>query len=331
MLEGNEVERAISTRGFSELGVDELIDGVVRAPRLCTVALTHRPDLVARPEVWLHDIAQIDAAFIALEKAPQMQMAGLAAMIAAKRDDLAARAVRELGALNVLQVVATLFGAAAGDQRRFGKWLTAATYEPASVAQFLADEQTGSGALLSAIAHLLPPDAVPNDYGIDPWLTAVRGLDRAASGDASLFLCAYLLSRALGSRSRDPGELAQISFEPIHVAASGNRLPEEAWQVLEDRLPRSFSWFDWDRCPRIRAAVGDLFIERELSPQAFAQIAKDDEIFAMLVETVARNRRGRDFLKRVRHWMRDENMQAHAARIKTIEKFVDWDTRSSFS
>lgn len=323
MLEGNDLQYAITASGFAALRVDELIEGVVRAPSLSSVALAHRPELVAQPKFWSRDIAPIDAAFAALAMSLELRTAGLTAMIVANRDDLALRAVREFGPVDVLQVVATLFEASTNDRRSIGQWLAVASSEPAAVAQFLAVEQTRSWALLSAIAHLMPPDAVPNDYGVDPWLIAVRALGEVAPGDASLFLCAYLLSRALGSRSRNPGELAQISFEPIHMAASADRLPDKVWQVLENRLPWSFNWFVWDRCPRIRTAVGNLFVEQELSPQLFAEIANDDGLFAMIAETVAVSSRGRRFLKRVSRWMRDENMQRHATRIRMIEKLID--------
>ena len=323
MLEGNDLERTISASGFATLGVDELINGVMRAPRLSTVALTHRPELVTRPEFWSRDIAPVDAAFTALAGAPEFRTAGLTAMIAANRDDLAMKAVREIGPLHVLQIVAPLFDSTTSDRRGLGQWLAAAASEPETAARFLADGQTRSWELLSAIAHLMPPDAVPNDYGIDPWLIAIRASDGSASGDARLFLCAYLFSRALGLRSRNSGELVQMSFEPIHMAASADRLPDQAWRVLEYRLPWSFSWFIWDRCQRIRAAVSDLFVERDLSAQLFAQIANDDRVFAVTAETVARSSRGRHFLKRVRRWMKDENMQHHASRIHMIEKLID--------
>jgi hypothetical protein len=176
--------------------------------------------------------------------------------------------------------------------------------------------------MLSTIAHLVSPDTVPNEYGIDPWLIAVQAANNSTTDEISLFFCAYLLSRALGWRSRNPGELAQIGFEPIYIAARADRLPGDAWRVLEHRLPWSFKWFDWDRCPRILAAIGNLFVDRKLSPELFAHIASDDRVFATVAETVARSSRGRNFLKQVSRWMIDEGVQRYTARIRTIEDLI---------
>jgi hypothetical protein len=323
MVEGSDLHRSISASTFAALRVDELIDGIARAPMLSSVALAQRPELVAQPELWSRDMAPVDAAFGALASSPELRTAGVTAMIVANRDDLAMRAIREIGSFNVLQVLASLFDIATGDRRSLRPWLLAAASEPATVAQFLANGQCRSWRLLSAIAHLMPPDSVPNDYGVDPWVIAARAADGSTSGDTSLFLRAYLLSRALGSRSHSPGELAQLGFEPIYIAASAEQLPDEAWRVFEYRLPWSFKWFDWDRCLRIRAAVAGLFVDRELSFELFAQIASDDRVFAATAETVARSGRGRNFLKRVRRWMKDESTQRYAARIRVIERLVD--------
>ena len=137
-----------------------------------------------------------------------------------------------------------------------------------------------------------------------------------------MFLRAYFLSRALGPRSRNPGELAQIGFEPVYIAARADRLPDDAWRVLEHRLPWSFKWFEWDRCPRILAAVGDLFVDRKLSLELFAQIASDDRVFTTVAETVARASRGRNFLRQVCRWMMDVDTQRYATRIRAIEDCI---------
>lgn len=323
MLEGNDLERSISEGGFEALSVDELVGGVIRVPSLSTVALRHRPELIARPEFWSHEIAPIEDAFAILTGAPELRMAGLTAMVAAHRDDLAARAVREIGALEVLQVMALLFDANPGDRVHLGQWLVASTSELETVARFLTDGKPRSWDLLSKVASLLPPDAVPNDYGSDPWWVAVQASDRSTSGDTTLFLFAYILSRALGHRSRNSGELAQFSFESMYLSAAADRLPDQAWRVLEYRLPWSYYWSPWDRCKRIRSGIADLFVDRELPAQLFAQIAIDDQVFEVTAETVAKTTRGRRFLNRVLRWMRDESTQHYATRIRMLERLID--------
>ena len=312
--------RSILTGAVAAMSVDELIDGIKRAPTLADGALAQRPELVAQSAFWSRDSVPVDSAFAAIANAGELRSSGITAIITAGRLDLAARTVREFGSLNVLEVLSSLFDTA--DRQRFGPWLTAAASEPATTAQFLASGKAHSLAMLSTIGHLMSPDTVPNDYGVDPWLIAVQAANKSATDEISLFLRAYLLSRALGSRSRNPGELAQIGFEPVYIAARADRLPDDAWRILEHRLPWSFKWFDWDRCPRILAAVGDLFVDRKLSTELFAQIASDDRVFTTAAETVARTSRGRNFLRQVCRWMMDVDTQRYATRIRAIEDCI---------
>lgn len=320
MVEGSDLHQSIFTGAVAAMSADELIDGITHTPALADRTLGQRPDLLSQPAFWSHGSASIDSAFAAMTNVEELRSSGIAAIFAAGRHDLAIRTVREFGALNVLEVLGSRFDAA--DRQRLGPWLTAATSEPTTIAQFLASGQSHSWAMLSAIAHLVSPDAVPNDYGVDPWLIAVQAANNSTTDEISLFFRAYLLSRALGWRSRNPGELAQIGFEPIYVAARAGRLPGDAWRVLEHRLPWSFKWFDWDRCPRILAAIGDLFVDRKLSPELFAHIASDDRVFLAVAETVARSSRGRNLLKQASRWMIDYGAQRYTPRIRAIEDLI---------
>lgn len=323
MLEGNDLQQTVSKSGFTALAIDELIDGIVRLPSLAAVALSHRPELVSRHEFWSADIAPVDAAFAALRGgSDNLRTLALRAAIAARRDDLAGRAVHEFGGIAVLRVVADLLDTTSVDRGGAAPWLAASATDPAVVGEFLTGGGSRSWALLAALAHRVRPDAVPDRDGIDPWLVSARTLEGLPSGDNSLFLCAYLLTRALGRRSHSSGELAQLTFEPIHVAAAASLLPDEAWWMLEPRLPWGLSWFYSDRCSRIRMAVVDLFVERDLPPRLFAEIARDDRLFALAAETMARNARGRRFLKHVCRWVQDESGQS-TTRIRIIESLIN--------
>ena len=319
LLEAGERQRAVVEGAIATLSIDDLIDGLLQAPQLSSVVLSRRPDLLTSENFWRRDLAPVDLAFLTLADRPEIRTAGVAAMIVANRDDLAPRAIREVGALDVLRPISTQFHTPGSERQHLVNWIGVAVSDPTTVAQFLAEQKASSWAFLSTIAALVPPDAVPNDYGVDPWLLAVQAASRSDPSDAPIFLSAYLLGRALGVRSRNPGELAQIGFEATYKAASTNRLPDDAWKVLQSRIPLSLNWLEWDRCPRIRAAVGELFVHRDLSPQLFADIAKDDQLFATLADIVARSSRGHHFLKRVRRWMKEYDPTRYARRIRIIE------------
>jgi hypothetical protein len=322
LLDGGERLRSVAESGFALLSTEDLLDGLARVPQFYPVALARRPDLVASSSFWSASNAPVEAAFARLASEPELRISSVKAMIAARRGDLAPRIIREFGASMVLRIVASKFRTGNADRGALADWLATAVSDLATVAKFLAEESDLSWDLLSDIAIRLPPDAVPNEYGVDPWILASAAAGRAETTGVPPFLGAYLLTRALGRCSHSPGELAQLGFEPTHRATSANQLPQEAWRLLEPRLPSSWSWFDWDRCLRIRAAVGDLFVDRELSPGLFANITGDDRLFAVLAEAIAHARRGREFLQRVRRWMKGCKSGSYDRRIPLLEKLI---------
>lgn len=287
-------------------GEASLAEGLRRCPPLTPYALAHRPELVAEPIFWSTDVAIADDVFTTISRSPQLRLPALAAMIRARRDDLSMRATREFGADQILLAVAHEICSDGEPRGGLDQWIKAAVSDLPAVARFLGGGTAFPRFLLVRIAHEIAPDALPNDNGTDPWLIAARNATGSVSEDNSLFLGAYLLSRALGSRSLSPAELVQLTFDSIHRAAAGSLLPERAWHVLEHRLPSFWFWLNWDRCLRIRTAVVRLFVDHDLAPEIFARITKDDALFETLVRSAGNTNRGRDFLVRVKQAMKNE-------------------------
>ena len=321
LLEGEDKLRVVLQHTFETLPLSELAKGLRRAPTLAHAALTYRPELVTEPKFWAQDLKIEDDAFAVIARLDEARSAAVAALVAAQRDDLATRVVGQCGPAMVLDVVRSALEHAP-ERRGLTRWLSVAASDPLAVSQYLATGSEKPPTILVALARKLPPDVVPNEIGADPWLIAAQGtIGPVSEGDAA-YLNAYLLSRALGSRSRSAAELTQLGFEAIHMAAASDRLHDEAWQLLKPRLPSSTFWREWDRCRRIRAGVVDLFVDRDLAPQVFARIAKDDKLFMDLATAAAGNGRGRRYLKRVRRAMKNESQSEFTVRIRWIEKLL---------
>lgn len=240
-------------------------------------------------------------------------------MLAAGRSDLAPRAVQEFGSRSILQALSASWDTI-GDN--VNAWVYASVGNSSGVAEFLATQSSIPRPMLYGLARALPPDAVPNDVGEDPWVishgNAVGTIDEAASS----YLAAYLLSRALGLRSRCPGKLAQLGFESTHAAAASNLLPEVGWQLLEPRLPRPTFWLYWDRCHRLRVGVADLFVDRDLPPGLFLRLCKNNYLFSQVSTEATDSRRGRNYLKRVRRLMEEKFDPGLAARAGIIDDLL---------
>lgn len=250
----------------------------------------------------------------------ELHLPVLEAIIIAGRDDLAPRCVRLFGSFAVMRVIAPQVDQDRG--KKFAHWIRESTYDRYAVAEILVSNIPFPKMFLIALARILDPDAVPNEYGADPWWLAMNHATGSVSADDLIFLNGYLFCRALGSVSRNAADLARLSFETIHHAVACNRLPYDLWQSLEKRLPMTFLWFDWGRCPRLRSAVVDLFVDRGLAPEAFAHLVDDDHLFFELAKQSCRTSRSRHFLKKVCRVLENEPDDRSFQRISYIQQLL---------
>ena len=107
----------------------------------------------------------------------------------------------------------------------------------------------------------MDPDAVPNEYGEDPWLKAMEMSSDSNDVAGEDYLAAFLLNRALGWNSRSIGRLMFFCVQRVHQALAVERLDWNAWNLVQRRLPWASPWKAWDRCGRVRLAVVDKFVD----------------------------------------------------------------------
>ncbi len=310
------VEQTIDT-----LPGNTLADGLKRSPILMTIVLSRRPSVVTEPTFWLLDNVGSDEVFRVIEQEDGLALPAVGAMIAAGRNDLVHQAVQRLGAFRILQAIALQYESGTASAA-LASWMLEATRDRHALAQLLSGDTLLPRAFLAALVQVTDADDVPNDFGTDPWLAAMENATGPLTSDAKVTLNAYLLCRAFGTRSRNAAELAQIGFESTYRAAESNCLSSNSWKALERRLPWSLFWFDWDRCPRLRAGIVALFVGQDLSPQVFAHIVHDDGLFAEIAKATEREVHGRDFLERTYWELKNETGNRSDYRIRVIEDLV---------
>ena len=198
-------------------------------------------------------------------------------------------------------------------------WVRLAVLNRVAVAEVLRNGTIRKRSTLESIARLTWPDDVPNEVGEDPWCAAARDTQDAAAGPTPVYLSAYWFSRALGGRSLTPERLLMFSFHDVYEATRKSSIPDDAWHLVERRLPWAMPWLQWDRCDRIRTAVVRTFLERELSPDAFGRLTESDDTFAALVSTARPTERGRAFLRRVQAALQQErDQETYAGRLALL-------------
>jgi hypothetical protein len=312
------VGRVVIDRLLAELPLAELTGMLKAVPELTAQTISSRAEVLGDPHFWA-DAGGLD---VALEAARTHghQASAVAAMVVSRRSNLAGQAVQIFGGKVTLDALNSI-----ADMKpdTLAGWVKEAARDIYAVASFLAEQSSVHRDILHLLSLALPPDAVPNEYGDDPWCSAWLNSTGMIDDSAMTHLMAYLLTRALGQRSRSPAELAQVALELTHDAASAGRLTEDDWRILEPRLPLSLFWLGWDRCQRIRVAIVNLFVARDLSTFSFAKLAKSDQLFHSLAEIAAQSYRGQKYLTRVLTTLRNLNDPSVGRRLMALEKLLD--------
>lgn len=312
--------RLIAERALSAATNSDLVSALRTAPSLAAVVLERRPHLTAEPALWAYDLGVSDEGIQAMVQMPDRQP-GLAAIFTARRSDLATAATQALGPQDVLAAVANGMLRSELTSADGERWVRAAA-DPGAVAQIFVKSPGLPLGFLALVSRVLGPDDLPNDYGDDPWCVAVqRGLGQLPEQENNQFR-AFLLARSFGQRSRNQAQLTRLGFEATHAAAAVNRLDDRSWRWLDERLPRSMFWYNWDRCQRLRAGVVSLFVERHLSPETFGRLVVDERLFELLAEQAARSWSGCAFLKQVRQALMNAQDTSGFTRRYLIEQLL---------
>lgn len=322
LLDDTTGRRPIAERAIAKLSTGALVEGMGQDPALAATLLRMRPDVTTTPEFWSLRSASDPEILQAIAQRPEAMGSIVAALIAAKNAPI--RAVcKAIGNDVMLRAVIGFMDTAnnAGLAASAKSWLLEASSDANVVAKVLAEQFIRSRSTLEAQAEAVSPDFVPNSYGDDPWLVAWNGITHGAAGSPPVYLSCFLLARALGRRSRNQADLIKLSFEKVYSAAQRSEIPDTAWRLLDDRLPRSYFWQHWDRCQRLRSGVIEAFSDRLLSPEAFVTLTENQTLFYQLVDLARDSYSGRKYLRHVSKSITDSSRND---RLRMIEEKSDW-------
>ena len=243
----------------------------------------------------------------------------VSALMDAGRDDCSMIAVTRFG---IAPVVAALSRLHVSGIRSAMGWVRTIARQTDDLAEGLAAGTIWHRPLLFALAEVLDPDAVPNSIGTDPWVTAVERSKTSGDVHGEDLLAAWLFTRARGWRSRSAGRLFFLSVQRLHEAMASGRLTEDVWRVAKPRLPNGSIWRDWDQCEKLRHAVVDSFIDRDLPWIEFGTVVNDGKLWKELVDLAADTSRGRRYLDKVRSALRCGGEAWWAERARLIDRKI---------
>lgn len=276
-----------------------------------------RPDLRDMPAFWALAEVRFPTDLLGIHLTDSAVDALLRGM---GRETAMRSAVHLLGSIRVLDMLQSRSLAKDWDPSEL-RWVQHCVKDTREVAEFLSRGQIPSVKILLAFTGLLEPDAVPNQYGEDPWYTALIKV-RGQTGTLPIRLAAYGFARALGWSSKNVAELLQLTFEQLHTAVASSMLEETQWQLIEPRLPWVTEDKRWNRGMRLRNVVVGVFMDRRLWARSFAFLTTNNDVFIALMEEAADRWGGRGFLKSVEESLVNEHDAPSLARRELIQLFV---------
>ncbi|MCK1538241.1 MULTISPECIES: hypothetical protein [unclassified Bradyrhizobium] len=302
---------AIADRAIAALPPTALIEGVSSMPDHLFELLEARPDLATEPAFWSLQGASGSDVLRLVGSSPGRADDTIEAMIASG-GSLARAAQTAFGSDRVLRRLLARSGDLAIDGGTRAEWLSAIASDSDAVARVLVEEWLDDAQTLEAIARSVSPDSIPNAFGDDPWLVAIRRLSAPLQ---NAYLASFLLIRGLGRRTLQSVDLVQATFDVVYDAAEKRILPDDAWRILDRRLDRSYWWEDWDRCVRIRHTVVSMYLDRGIDALAFVRITERDDFFVALISALSEKYGSQRYLKWMRNRMGDAGIDGERLRV----------------
>lgn len=300
--------------------IDALLSESVNTSSLAALLLAVRPDLAASVEFW--DRTQAWPTAMRSDSFDLADRPILRAMILGLHEEGAiASALQEVGASAIIDGIADV-GAQRIQAPSLNAWLRLACADTDAVARFLSQVRPPLTGIVFAISQQLHPDAVPNDYGDDPWYIALSHIQNGPQ-ELSIELLTYGFRRALGWRSRSVPPLLTLTFEAIHRAAEMQNIPNECWEKIEGALPTVKLSETWDRGLRLRKAVAKLAVDLRIEATAFVELTGSEPLFKALLDEVWNEWGGRRYLKDVRGNLQGSHSSMHRKRYRLIDDYID--------
>lgn len=282
--------------------------------------LSVRLDLTEVAEFWVRTQARasdIQRAGVRLQDEAQLQAAVLGLSDPAAIESVA----HSFGSSAVLNCLQRL-RADQQEVHHLQKWVKQACRQVGDVAGFLAHSKAPNPQLVMAIANELRPDAVPNDYGVDPWYTALAEM-RDAWHQLPLELLAYGFRRAQSWRSKSIGPLLRLTFDALHRAATDGELAGPSGAYLSDSLPWVRSADAWDIALRLRLGVAKRCVDTPVAAEDFIRLTSVDHLFGLLLEETWRYWGGKRYLNKVDEAMRNTSDAQLAPRCRQLTLYLE--------
>jgi hypothetical protein len=292
-LVGTDLLSPAANAALAQIDTADLMRGISRDPGTAPEIAKRRGDLLVAEGFWTVPGIDIERTIASSEHRSERVVSSLVSSVASVSRS-AAEQFEGRAIIGALERVGSLLG-----RDHIEPWLQALRGHTHDLISALRNREFKFAPSISRLAHAIDPDDVFCDERGDPWFDAISGMAGGLTTEEDAHLCAFLLARGLGRQSMDPAALMRLSLEKVHRALAGNRMPPDGWRMLRNQLPFVMPWQEWDRCWRVRSAVGAKFVERNLNISDFVNLVDDLELWWQVASDTSHGWGGWKYLKQV--------------------------------
>jgi hypothetical protein len=276
------------------MDADALKRGIAKNPAVAPEIARRREDLLVADGFW--ELPGIDIERIVASCADRSEK--VVSTIMSSGASISSSTARQFEVRQIIRALER--SGTASDRERAEPWIQAVRSQTHELMGALRHRELKFAPLLSALARASHPDDVACDERGDPWFVAASQSVGDLHAEEAAHLHAFLLARGLGRQSSEAARLMRLSFGKAHHALAVERMPMESWRLLRSRLPYVLPWQEWDHCWRVRSAVGEQFVDRNLDVAEFVELTDDPELWEQVASAASHVWGGRKYLKQVR-------------------------------
>jgi hypothetical protein len=292
LVESDSLSR-VTNEALTRIDVSELLRGIAREPETAPEIAKRREGLLVAEGFWAIPGIDVERTIGSCGDRSEKLVASLiSSSVSVPPSTIQQFEGRTI--IRALEEVGSLFG-----RDRTEPWLQMLRNRTQDLVEALRSRELKFAPAISRLTHSVDPADVTCDDRGDPWYDALSGMKGDLMAEEDTRLSAFVLARALGTQSSDPAALMRLSLWKVHGALAAGGMPSDGWRMLRNELPFVLPWQEWDRCWRVRSAVGAKFVDRNLNVSDFVKLVEDPELWWQVASDTSRVWGGWKYLKQV--------------------------------
>lgn len=203
------------------------------------------------------------------------------------------------------------------------EWLSFLKLRPSLLLGWLSSAKSPTEYSIALLTGILDPHSRDVlDYGANVWLLSSKRSFFKLDKDTLIYTMSFLLVLGFNNAASEGHKLVEVAYQIVYDAAENDELKYESWRLIVKLVPSLSWWRNWDKCERLRIAIGKKFIQYDWPPLSFHTALKRDETFQQVVNSLRYEKLGREFLCKLAGEASKETIQINPLRRRILSEFL---------